>query len=77
MNVFGYIKNSIKELKTKKIEIKEAIELFKILYKNDTVIFKDKNYLKYYMRNTTMYFYLNHLKKTINSQDFQLSDLIR
>ena len=32
MNVFGYIKNSIKELKTKKIEIKEAIELFKILY---------------------------------------------
>lgn len=32
MNVFGYLKNSIKEIKTEKIEIKEAIELFKILY---------------------------------------------
>lgn len=39
MNVFGYIKNSIKELKTKKIEIKEAIELFKILYEEYDNVF--------------------------------------
>ncbi|RAP52226.1 MAG: anthranilate synthase component I [Methanosphaera sp. rholeuAM130] len=32
MNVFGYLKELIKEIKSEKIEVKEAIELFKILY---------------------------------------------